>query len=330
MIVYSDKCEKIFKNEISGIDKKLNELFAGKEPLSLYEPCSYFLKGGGKRLRPILVIASAQTVNGNLKHVFNAAVAVELLHNFTLVHDDIMDNSSKRRGRATLHTKYDLSTAILTGDSLIAQAYQNLLKDSKINVNKIVLTFTNTIIEICEGQSLDKEFETRNNVSIDEYKKMIYKKTAALLEMCCSIGAQLSGASQKYIKAVSNYGNYLGMGFQIQDDLLDIIGEENEFGKKIGNDLIEGKKTYLFLRALEKAKRKDKLELLKVIKNNGIKPNEVDKYKNLYIKLGVIQDAEHEIMKYTKLALKNLSILPNRDGKDLMIWLAKILINRKK
>jgi geranylgeranyl diphosphate synthase, type II len=326
----SDKCEIIFKNEISVIDKKLKKLFVGKKPLSLYEPCSYFLKGSGKRLRPFLVIASAKAVNGNIKDVYNAAVAVELLHNFTLVHDDIMDNSSKRRGLATLHTKYDLSTAILAGDSLIVLAYQNLLKDSKVNVNKIVLTFTNAILEICEGQSLDKEFETRNNVSIDEYKKMIYKKTAALLEMCCSVGAQLCGASEKYIRAVSNYGKYLGMAFQIQDDLLDIVGKENEFGKKIGNDLIEGKKTFLFLRAFEKAKTKDKLELIRVIKNNGIKPDEVDKYKELYFKLGVIQDAEHEIMKYTKLALKNLTGLPNNDGKDMMMWLAKILINRKK
>jgi geranylgeranyl diphosphate synthase, type II len=324
------KFENIFGNEISKIEKKLDEVFLNKKPLSLYEPCSYFLQGGGKRLRPFLVVASAKAVNGKIKNVYNAAAAVELLHNFTLVHDDIMDNSPKRRGRPTLHTKYDVSTAILAGDSLIVLAYNKLLKDAKKDVNKVVSTFTNAIIEICEGQSLDKEFETRYDVSLECYKEMIYKKTAALLVMCCSIGAQLCGAPQKYVTAVSNYGRYLGMAFQVQDDLLDIIGQESEFGKTIGKDLIEGKKTYLFLRALEKAGPADKKLLLKMVKNKGIMPEEVNKFKQLYIKLGVIKDAEHEIMKYTKLALKNLSFLPNRDGKDMLQWLANILIDRKK
>ena len=324
------KFDNIYHSETAKIEKRLKILFKGKAPESLYEPCSYILNGGGKRLRPFLVLIAAKAVGGKFKNVYNAAVSVEILHNFTLAHDDIMDNSPKRRGRKTLHKKYGVNTAILAGDNLIALAYENLLKDCKVNTKSIVLTFTKAVIEVCEGQSLDKDFELRKNVSIAEYKKMIYKKTAALAEMCCSIGAQLSGASAKEIKAVSNYGKNLGMAFQIQDDLLDIVGEENQFGKTIGSDLIEGKKTYLFLRAIEKSDDKDRLELLKIIKQKGIPRNEINKYSRLYIKLGIIKDAEHEIVKYTKLALKNLSSLKNGEGKNLMIWLANALITRNK
>ncbi len=326
----SDKYGIIYKNEIAKIENKLSRLILDKKPKSLYDPCSYILNGGGKRLRPFLLLISAKAVGGDFKDVYNAATAVEVLHNFTLVHDDIMDNSSKRRGRLTLHNKYDLSTAILAGDSLIALAYESLLKDSKHHTKEIVSTFTRGVIEVCEGQSLDKEFEIRKRVSIDEYKEMIYKKTAALAQMCCSVGAQLCGASKEQIKIVSDYGKNLGMAFQIQDDLLDIMAEEHQFGKTVGSDLLEGKKTYLFLRALEKAKGKEKSDLLNVIKKKGIKRTEIDKYRNLYIKLDVLKDSEREIMKYTKLALKNLSQLPNGDGKNLMHWLANILINRNK
>lgn len=320
----------VYKNEINKIDRKLTRLLTKRKPKSLYDPCSYILAGKGKRLRPFLVLISAKAVGGKFTDVYNSALAVEILHNFTLVHDDIMDNSDKRRGRVTLHKKYDVNTAILAGDNLNALAYESLLKDSKNNVNEIVTTFTKCIIEVCEGQSLDKEFEIRNNVVLKEYKEMIYKKTAALSKMCCVIGGQLVGAAMKEIKALSNYGKNLGMAFQIQDDLLDIIGEEKEFGKVTGSDLVEGKKTYLFLRALEKAKSDDKKMLLKLISEKGIERKEIGKYKNLYIRLGVLKDAKNEIERYTKLALKDLHILRNEEGQQLMNWLANVLIDRNK
>lgn len=330
MNIHSERFKKVYNSEIAKIEKRLDKLLKGKEPQSLYEPCSYILRGGGKRLRPFLVLISAKIVGGNFKDVYNAALAVELIHNFTLAHDDIMDNSDIRRGRLTLHRKYDINTAILTGDSLIALAYENLLKDCNDNSKKVVAAFTRGIIEVCEGQSLDKDFETRNNISIADYKKMIYKKTAALLKMCCSVGAQLGGASNERLRALSNYGKFLGIAFQIQDDLLDIMAEEREFGKTIGNDLIEGKKTYLFLRALEKAKKEDKVDLLRVIAKKGISRNKIKKYKNLYIKLDVLNDAEREIVKYTKLARKSLSSLPKGEEKKIMYWLANVLITRSK
>jgi geranylgeranyl diphosphate synthase type II len=324
------KYSSVYTKEIIKIELGLQNLLKEKKPKSLYEPCSYILTGGGKRLRPFLVLVSTKAVGGKFSQSFNAAMAVEILHNFTLVHDDIMDNSNKRRGRPTLHKKYDISTAILAGDGLIALAYEVLVIDCKINVNKIVSTFTEGVKQVCEGQSLDKEFEIRKFVSIDEYKIMIYKKTAALAETCCAIGAMIAGASSKELLAASNYGKNLGMAFQIQDDLLDITGDESAFGKAIGSDLIEGKKTYLFLRALEKAKSKEKILLLDVIKNKGIVRELIPKYKDLFIRLGVIEDAEHEIIKYTKLALDNLSALPNHEGRGLMKWLANNLINRNK
>jgi geranylgeranyl diphosphate synthase type II len=324
------KPDHIYKQELKKIESKLTAYFKGKNPESLYKPSKYVLEGGGKRIRPFLVLTSAKAVGGEFKQVYNAALAVELLHNFTLVHDDIMDNSEMRRGRPTLHIKYDQNTAILAGDILVTLSYESLLKDCKENSVKILQTFTHGIIEVCEGQSLDKEFELRSDVTINEYKEMIYKKTAALAEMCCSIGARIAGADKFNLKAAENFGKYLGMAFQIQDDLLDLIGEEDKFGKKIGSDLVEGKKTFLFIRALEKSKGNDKKLLMKIIKNKGIEYSEVDSYKNIYYRLNVIDDAKKEILRYTKLALKNANSLPDIDGRELMIWLANALIGRNK
>lgn len=319
----------LYEKQREKIEKKISELMVGKRPISLYEPCSYIMESGGKRLRPLLVILSARAAGGDMKKVYNAAVAVELLHNFTLVHDDIMDNASKRRGRTTVHIKYDLSTAILTGDNLLAVAYLNLLKDCGGNDKAAITAFTNGVIEVCEGQSLDKDFELRDNVSLDEYIEMIGKKTAALLSTCCAIGAMLAGGNPQVIRALSKYGKYLGIAFQIQDDLLDLIAEEAEFGKTIGGDLIEGKKTFLFLSALEKAGGSDRDELLYVIKNKGIDAKQLDKYKALYSRLGVIDDARKEIARYTSLALKELKIVGTED-REILTWLANSLIKRMK
>ncbi len=325
-----DKFSELYKSEIKKIDAVLEKLVKNRKPASLYKPCAYILEGKGKRLRPFLVLLAAKSVGGNFSKVYNAAAAVEVLHNFTLVHDDIMDNSDKRRGRLTLHKKYDLSTAILAGDNLVALAYECLLKDTKTKFTEVLDAFTYGLIEVCEGQSLDKEFEIRTKVSLAEYKVMIYKKTAALVEMCCLIGGLLAGGSKKEIEILGNYGKNLGMAFQIQDDLLDLIAEEQEFGKRIGSDLIEGKKTFLFLRALQKADVNDKIILEKVISQKGIKRNEIENYKNLYIRLGILADAKKEIERYTRLALKDLSSLKNKEGQQLMIWLANSLINRNK
>lgn len=322
--------EELYKKELQEFEKRISGFFAGRKPASLYDPCSYIMQGGGKRIRPFLVLISARSVGGKFKEAYNAAMAVELLHNFTLAHDDIMDNADIRRGRPTVHKKYDISTAILAGDNLVALAYESLLKDSHKNVHQVISVFTHGIIEVCEGQSLDKEFEIRKNVSLAEYKTMIYKKTAALAETCCAVGAYVGGGTKKQIAGLRDYGKYLGMAFQIQDDLLDITADQSKFGKKIGGDLIEGKKTYLFLKALELAKGKDKTMLLNVVKNKGIAESEVPAYRDLYMKLGVIDKARKEILNYTNKALKSVSGNSLREGQEILTWLAYTLINRSR
>jgi len=322
--------EAFYKKEITKFEKKYSKLITTQKPKSLYEPCIHIIKSGGKRLRPFLVMLSALAVNSKISSVINAAIAVELLHNFTLVHDDIMDNADKRRGRVTLHVKYNTNVAILAGDNLIALAYKSLLKDCKHSTNKVVNDFTQGIIEVCEGQSLDTDFEIRKQVSKEEYIIMIQKKTAALAETCCSIGARLGGGSKEEISALRKYGKYLGLAFQIQDDLLDIMANEKELGKKIGGDLIEGKKTYLLLAALGRAKGKDKQLLQEVISNKGIRRNQVNMYRKLFIKLGVIEDASKQVNNYTNIALSQLKNINNERAKLTLEWLANYLTNRKK
>jgi geranylgeranyl diphosphate synthase, type II len=319
-----------YERERKIIDKRLALALKRRDPLSLYQPASYILESSGKRLRPLLVLLSAKAVGGKIQNFYNAALSVEMLHNFTLVHDDIMDNADLRRGNLTLHKKYNVNTAILAGDILAAVAYEFLLKDCKVNAKQALDSFTKGLVEVCEGQSLDTEFETRKNVSLSEYIKMIEKKTAALARMCCELGAYLANGSKEDIKALSNYGKYLGIAFQIQDDLLDIIADKFEFGKRIGGDLLEGKKTFLFIEALEKAKGKDKDDLLKVVANKGIKENQIEYYKKLYEKLGVIDDAKIAIRSYTNKALRSINKLSNKSEVEIFHWLADSLIKRNK
>ena len=321
---------KLYQKLQNRVESVLKSSLKGRLPLSLYEPAAFILNSPGKRLRPFLVLISAKGVGSDYSKVINAAAAVEILHNFTLVHDDIMDNADKRRGRLTVHKKYDLSTAILVGDILASVAYELLLKDAKENSKMVVSTFNRGVAEVCEGQGLDKEFETAKKVSMEQYIEMISKKTAALAEMCCSVGAQIGGGTKEEIKILSNYGKYLGIAFQIQDDLLDITADEKDFGKIIGGDLIEGKKTFLFIKAFEKAKGIRKKELLKVVQNKGINPVDVNYYRNIYIELGVLDDAMNEIKRYTQLALKGIKKLKNEEYRQVFEILANLLIKRSK
>jgi geranylgeranyl diphosphate synthase type II len=324
------KYSLFYYRERKKIDKQLALALKGRKPASLYEPASYILESSGKRLRPLLVLLSAKAVGGELNKFYNAALSVEMLHNFTLVHDDIMDNADLRRGNLTIHKKYSLNTAILTGDILAAVAYEFLLKDCKINARLALQSFTKGLVEVCEGQSLDTEFETRKQVTLPEYINMIEKKTAALARMCCELGAYLADGSKSDIKALSDYGKYLGIAFQIQDDLLDITADKSEFGKRIGGDLMEGKKTFLFIEALEKAGGKDRDDLLKVVTNKGIKKKEIVYYKKLYEKLGVIEDARIAIRNYTNKALRSIDKLSNKSEVEIFYWLADSLIKRNK
>lgn len=321
---------RAYERERIKINKKLASVLKNRKPHSLYKPSDYILSNSGKRLRPILVLFSAKAVGGNINSVYNAALSVEMLHNFTLVHDDIMDNADLRRGKKTLHKLYNLNTAILAGDSLLSIAYEYLLKDCRVNAREAVSAFTEGLIEVCEGQSLDTEFENRKEVTYKEYLIMIKKKTAALVMTCCKIGAILSNAKKTDIEALSSYGLNLGIAFQIQDDLLDIMGEEEQFGKTVGGDLIAGKKTFLFIKAFEKAKGQYKKDLLEMIKNKGISDDKVNYFKNMFIELGVIDDAKKEIKKFTNKALNSIDKLSNKNEIKFFYWLADSLIERNK
>ncbi|MDT3696827.1 MAG: polyprenyl synthetase family protein [Ignavibacterium sp.] len=325
-----NKFNKFYGQQRAVIDKKLANALKKRKPESLYGPSSYILESCGKRLRPLLVILSAMAVGAKPQKVYNASLSVEMLHNFTLVHDDIMDNADLRRGNLTLHKKYNLNTAILAGDSLLAVAYEYLLKDCDINAQQVISSFTNGLVKVCEGQSLDTEFERKANVTLDEYIDMISKKTAALLQTCCEIGAYLGNGNYDDIKSLADYGNHLGIAFQIQDDLLDITADKAEFGKRIGGDLLEGKKTFLFIVALDRAVGKDKEDLLKVIKNKGIRSNQIEKYKRLYERLGVLDEAKKAIKKRTENALRSIDNLSDKLSIDIFYWLADLLIKRNK
>lgn len=326
----NNKFEKLYEKERIKVDKKLVSALSNRKPESLYKPSSYILESSGKRIRPLLVLFSAKAAGGKYSQVYNAALSVEMMHNFTLVHDDIMDNANLRRGRLTLHKKYNLNTAILAGDSLLSIAYEYLLKDCDQNAKSVLNSFTLGLIEVCEGQSLDTDFEIRSDVTIEQYIEMISKKTAAMIKMCCEVGALLVNGNKSDVKALSNYGVNLGIAFQIQDDLLDILGDQEKFGKKVGGDLIEGKKTYLFLSALKKAKGEDLRKLRSVITNKGIKKSEVSHYKNMFERLGVFEDAKLEIKKYSQRALNSINKISNTEQAELFHWLADSLIKRNR
>jgi geranylgeranyl diphosphate synthase type II len=327
MLKYSEKYEK-YKQEV---DNRMQKITLKSEPKLLYDPIKYILSGGGKRIRPVLLIFSCEAFGGNPENAFDAAVAIEILHNFTLVHDDIMDNADTRRGKETIHKKWDSNIAILAGDEMIGLAYKSLAKTKSTRISEIFDCFTDGIIEVCEGQSFDKEFEIRDKVSLDEYLMMIGKKTSKLLETCAVVGALIADANESEINSMRAYANNIGLAFQIQDDLLDIIADEKDFGKKSGGDIYEHKKTYLILKAIETATdAKDKSALQKIISNNGSVVSEKDvlKIKNIYKKYGVIEDAKKKIEYYTTKANNHLDIIPNEEHKKQLLWFSSMLLSR--
>lgn len=314
------------------VDEILSHSIEKQKPETLYEPLKYVLNSGGKRIRPMMVIFSCEGVGGNIDAAINASVAMEILHNFTLVHDDIMDNADTRRGSKTVHKKWNENVAILTGDHLIGLAYSYLVKTKSDRLNEILKTFTEGIIEVCEGQSFDKEFEERKDVTLEEYIMMISKKTAKMLETSAVIGALIGNGSDEQVNNLRNYASNIGLAFQIQDDLLDITADETELGKKIGGDLVEGKKTYLLLKAMEVVNdENDRKNILDIVNKTGLKSDDKGKIleiKNIYAKHGVLDSAQKEIEHYTKLADKYLDTLPDGEHRERLKWLSEMLMGR--
>jgi geranylgeranyl diphosphate synthase type II len=332
--------KRLISDYRSRIDRRLSEYLSeetsqanylkknSKFPSSLYGPLNYIMKGGGKRIRPLLMILSCEAFGGTFKDSVDAAVAIEILHNFTLVHDDIMDNADTRRGKQTIHKKWDVNTAILVGDELIGLSYRSLLKTRSGRIDDVVRAFTNGVIEVCEGQAFDKEYETTDELSIDDYFIMIKKKTAELIRISAVIGSIIADAKPDEIDLISSYSRNLGFAFQIQDDLLDVIADETEFGKKIGGDILEKKKTYLFLKAMELCSEQERKRLLTLYKSDTNNMNRVSEIIGIYNRFDAVGSAKQEIKKYTLKANESLSAIKSTAMRKRLENFSEMLLNR--
>ena len=298
-----------------------------KEPNNLYEPIEYIIQLGGKRMRPILTLMAADIFSNDYKDALPAALAVEVFHNFTLIHDDIMDDAPLRRGKKTVHEKWDLNRGILSGDAMLILAYQYFENYKPKVFQKLAKLFSKTALEVCDGQQFDVDFETRNDVTIDEYINMIRLKTSVLVAAALKMGAIVAETNEENANLIYDFGLNLGLAFQLQDDFLDTFGNPETFGKQIGGDIIENKKTYLYLKALEVANDEDKgkLEFLyrKKLKDNSIKIIDVTRIFEMNNIPFLIKD---EIKSYTNKAFATLDKMSiNDDGKqslkDFGLWL---------
>ncbi len=279
-----------------------------REPKNLYEPIDYILQLGGKRIRPVLTLMAADIFSSDYKKAMPAALAVEVFHNFTLVHDDIMDAAPIRRGKATVHEKWDISTGILSGDAMLILAYQYFENYQPVVFQKLAKLFSKTALEVCDGQQLDVDFETRNDVTIDEYINMIRLKTSVLVAAALKMGAIVAETSTENANLIYDFGLNLGLAFQLQDDYLDAFGNPETFGKQIGGDIIENKKTFLYLKALEVSNEEDN-EKLKYFYNQKLKDNtlKISEVKRIFKVNNIPNLVKQEIENYTKKAFKTLA-----------------------
>ena len=315
---------------------KVNDAVAGicypDEPKGLYDPIAYTMSLGGKRIRPSLVLMACDAFGNNAHKALAPAVGIELFHNFTLLHDDVMDKADVRRGKATVHVKWNANTAILSGDAMLTMATQYIAKAPVAVLPEVMKLYNNTAMEIYEGQQYDVDFESRIDVTEAEYINMIRLKTSVLLGCACKIGAIIGGASAEDATRIYRFGELIGLAFQLQDDLLDVYGDEKTFGKAIGGDIMNNKKTFMLIKAFELAQGKDHSELLGWI--NAENPNRAEKVAavtDIYTRTGVKQFAEERIARYTKEALAVLEeITINDDAKEAFLLFADMLMSRKK
>lgn len=308
----------------------LNTKKQPRNPRNLYDPINYMLSLGGKRLRPVLVLMSTEVFGTSYKYALDAALAIEVFHNFTLVHDDIMDDAPLRRGKQTVHEKWDIKTGILSGDTMLIHSYQ-LFENYEGQVFKeLVSLFSKTAIEVCEGQQYDVDFETRDDVTIPEYLKMIEYKTAVLVGSAMKTGAILAGASVQEQEKIYDFGRLLGIAFQLQDDYLDAFGDPATFGKQVGGDIIENKKTYLYLKALELGKDDQKKQLNHIFSVKLEDSTEkISAVKELFEDTGAKDITRSAIREYTQQAFDMLDTLSlDQEKKELLKSFGDSLMNR--
>jgi len=323
-------------------DRKIAGLAFAGSARHLRDGCRYVMRGGGKRIRPTLVLLSCEAVGGGAAAALDAAVAVEMMHNFTLVHDDIMDNADARRGRPTVHKKWNPSTALLVGDVLLGEAYRILGRTRSGRLPALFQIFTRGLLHVCEGQALDLEFETRTDVSVREYFRMIEKKTGSLIAAATELGGVIGGGTTRQRAALRQFGLALGRAFQVQDDLLDVVADPRNFGKTTGGDILEGKKTYLLLTAATRVTGRDRALIARLLAGGGFRAGwktaggrvteagriMVDAATGAYRRHGVLDDARRVVRRATAEALGSLRRLPASPAREALRRLAEDLVTR--
>lgn len=299
-----------------------------EQPINLYEPAEYFVGLGGKRVRPVMCLMTNELFGEITPDAWTTADALELFHNFTLLHDDVMDQSVVRRGKPTVHARNGLNTAILSGDAMLIVAYQKLQQVDARYLPKILEVFNKTALEVCEGQQYDMDFEHRNDVSMDEYLQMITLKTSVLLACSAQLGGILGNTTQENIYNLYEFGKNLGIAFQIQDDYLDCYGQHEKFGKEIGADIKRNKKTFLLIKALASAQGTDKDYLQNLL--NSDSPNKVAEVLNIYATCGVkewAEDLKNYYARQSLIHLDNITVSPEK--KEHLMELSDLLLNRE-
>ncbi|TDO24348.1 polyprenyl synthetase family protein [Pedobacter duraquae] len=298
-------------------------------PKNLYDPITYIMNLGGKRLRPALVLIATDLFSGDVNAAMPAALAIETFHNFTLIHDDIMDNAPLRRGKQTVHEKWGVNNAILSGDVMMVEANKQLAQVNTGVLKDVLNTFNTTAQGVCEGQQLDMEFETRNDVSILEYINMIRLKTAVLVGGAMKLGAIISEVSPEQAELIYDFGENLGIAFQLQDDILDVYGDPEKFGKQVGGDIIANKKTFLLLNLQQAVSKADEQSLLDQSTNNNL-DQKIAKITALYEKYDIRGLATKEMTAYLDKAFDALArIAVEKHRKEQLIQLSKELMNRE-
>lgn len=324
---YMDKFKK-YKERIA---LALSEINLPGAPERLYSPILYTLDLGGKRLRPVLALYACELFGGDPEDAVDAASGLEIFHNFTLLHDDIMDNAPIRRGKQTVYKKWNSNIAILSGDTMFALAYRQICKTKPDYLPKILEIFSNTAIQVCEGQQFDMDFEERNDVSIKEYIRMIMLKTAVLLGASLKIGAVIGKADTNDTEKIYDFGVNVGIAFQLMDDRLDTFGSEDKFGKSIGGDIVANKKTYLYLKSLEIANATDRKTLIDCFFNSTMSPDKkVRIVKGIYEKYMINELTRDEMEKYFIAATEILEQLnAPKNKKNALLDFTKSLIRRE-
>ncbi|MCL2038923.1 MAG: polyprenyl synthetase family protein [Bacteroidetes bacterium] len=336
-----------YKNEFERLQTYINSYFNKffskyrNKNIKLYDAFEYAINGGGKRIRPILTMITAAAIGNEPENAVTPALAIEILHNFTLLHDDIMDNASIRHGQPSVHKKWNSDIAILSGDMMIGYAYTILYYDwyyktaddaPMLHVKlSLINTLTEALIKVCEGQELDTNFNTAISVSMDDYLKMVELKTSALL--CCAVqmGAEISEANFETQSALNNYALYLGIAFQIQDDMLDFNANNIKFGKKLGQDAFENKKTFPIIKAKELATDKADIDFINRYYQNkiSITDNDVNTFIQIFNKLNIPEIAENTITSYIEKSKQYLSILPKNNYTEMLYWFLYYILKRE-